>query len=268
MSEFITRRDMLRTTTLAGAGLALAACGNTPAHTPQKTSKQERSLPAESYPRHAVMASVFYIGEKASSANHGIDNVSTEWETDARKQFGGTDNPTQRTTRGLPEIPHLKENPFYLALPASEFGEKGVLPGARERSPWANQAAALPDDDSRSLFKGRWVQVTNPATGETAYGQWLDTGPGDDPDSVRDYGYTFGDSSAQPKNRFGLRAGIDLSPALASHLGIDPANGSAQVIWQFADTQDAEWWNPAETLAVPAGPWRDFPAIDNRTHWE
>lgn len=207
------------------------------------------------YPKHKVVATVFYVGEPASGANAGIDNISTEWETDARDCFGGLDDPWKRTPDGLPHFAP-KENPFYLALPASEVDDNGPIKGAREASPWASEAKNLPDDDSQSLFKGRWVEVSSVNGGRKVYGQWLDTGPGDNPEAVRDYNYVFGDGSQQPKNQYGLKAGIDLSPAMAFQLGFGIKEGSAEVVWRFVDQTD-----------VPDGLWTKYPAITPATHW-
>jgi hypothetical protein len=239
----------------------MAACGGEPTPEPGPTTPSvQPSNPekhtANRYPEHRVVATVFYIGEGASADNAGIDNISTEWESDARKTFGGVDDPNRRTADGLPKHPP-KENPFYFALPASEFDDNGPIKGAREASPWAKEAKALPDDDSLSLFKGRWIAVHRAGSDKMVYGQWLDTGPGDDPSAVRDYKYVFGDSKQKPKNKFGLKAGLDLSPAMAHQLGFGIDEGSSDVVWQFVEEKD-----------VPNGLWRKYKAIDKRTHWD
>lgn len=267
----MSRRDILIMGMAGVSAVAVAACGGSGESTvpsPQSTSPDirptaiatpeatTRTPEAAKYPAHNVVATVFYIGEEASDQNAGIDNISTEWESHAPTQFGGVDDPQARTADGLPrKVP--KENPFYFALPASEFDDNGPIKGAREASPWAAEASRLPQDDSQSLFKGRWVEVNRVGSNEKTYGQWLDTGPGDDAEAVRDYGYVFGDGEQRPRNQYGLKAGIDLSPTMAAQLGFDIESGSAEVTWHFVDDED-----------VPDGPWNKYPAIDNKTHWE
>ena len=252
MSEVLyTRRDVLKLSAGAVLGITIAGCGE---RTQEKAQTPEVTKSAEKYPEHQVIATIFYIGEQASASNAGIDNISTAWENDATKQFGGVDDPENRNQRGLPADFTPKENPFYVALPASEFDKNGLIAGARASSPWVDEISLLQFDES--LFKGRWVEVMNPETGEAVYGQWVDTGPSADPKGARDYEYVFGDGSVTPKNDFGLKAGIDVSPAMAHHLGFDIAIGGIEVVWRFVDPQD-----------IPDGPWRDFPPIDNKTHW-
>ncbi len=127
----------------------------------------------------------------------------------------------------------------------------GSKPGAREKSPWANEAVGEED----SLFKGKWVKVSRNQS--TAYAQWLDTGPTGQDQEATDYDYVFGDSNVKPKNHFGLKAGIDLSPTAAYALGFGQNEGSAEVTWSFIDEKD-----------VPDGVWKNYPAIDDKPHWD
>lgn len=200
----------------------------------------------EKYPRHRVEATIFWIGEGANKDNFGISNAATEWDEHAAIRFGGVDNP-----KGYPYSFQPKENPYYFALPASEIDSCALIPGARQKSPWHNEAAHL--KSNQSLFKGRWIRVVR--ENRAAYGQWLDTGPSNNPNAAKDYRYVFGDGSVPPKNHSGLHAGIDLSPTLAHRLGFGVVEGGAEVVWQFV--------NPGD---VPDGPWKKFPAIDNTTH--
>lgn len=261
MSEKTSRREFLhKSMQLLGSSLLLAACDKIPGMNMPETIKPEAC------PLHRAVATIFYIGEKAGKDNGYIDNISTEWDRHAPTRFGGVDNPKRRDARGLPLGFSPKENPFYFAVPASEFTEEGRIPGVWERSPWyqkdvveaARNGRPFPEDGSRSLFKGRWIKVTNPANGQEVYGQWLDTGPGEDPSSNQDYDYVFG--TGAPKKPFGkLGASLDVSPAMAHYLGFSIQEGGIPVDWQFVDEEE-----------VPSmGPWRskDFSPIDNYTYW-
>jgi hypothetical protein len=193
---------------------------------------------------HDIVASVFWIGEEAGPDNDYISNESTAWVSDSVSSFGGIDTPDTRN----PDNPYHpagfvpRENPFYIALPAGEYDENGLLPGAREKSPWADEAVP----ESGSLFKNRWVHVvsTNPdGLRSECYGQWEDVGPNEE----TDYGYVF--CNAPPENDFGLGAGIDVSPATAICLGFDGtvSRSSGTVSWRFIDAVD-----------VPPGPWLEI----------
>jgi hypothetical protein len=238
-----SRRAFLAAAFAVGTS-AVAACSRSEGGPRTASPENER------YPEHTVVATVFNVGEAASADNAYISNTGTSWDSDATATFGGFDNPEDRSAEGLPANFAPNHNPFYFALPADEFDENGIISGAREASPWAGE----PVGDGRSLFKGRWIQVTRGDS--TIYAQWLDCGPSDNPDGARDYDYVFGPSGARPKNRFGLKAGLDLSPAAAFNLGFGIAEGGAEVTWQFVDEAD-----------VPDGLWKQFPAIDNSTHW-
>jgi hypothetical protein len=256
-----SRRRFLMFAGMAAGSLALEACGaDSQSETvpiPEfPTTNQEPTEPSqEGYALHDnITATVFWIGEAADESNDFISNVPTAWDDDASQRFGGYDGAAgaDSSVRDVPRDEHgivteftPLHNPFYFALPAAEFDENGLIEGAREQSPWADE----PVSDDESLFKGRWVQVT--AGENTVFAQWMDVGP----NSEDDYGYVFGDGSQQPKNDFGLRAGIDLSPAAAISLGFD--DGGIEVSWQFVDAAD-----------VPDGPWSQYPPIDNKTHWE
>lgn len=226
----------------------------TPQPTPPSITEPTPSpAPANTYPLHAdITATYFWIGENASADNFGISNTSTEWDEQAGTHFGGIDDPYSRLTSGLPAAFTPLQNPYYFALPASEFNDNGLIPGAREASPWAAQASSL--NDNQSLFKGRWVKITRD-NGQTVYAQWIDTGPSNDGNQSTDYAYVFGNGTQKPANHAGLGAGIDLSPTIAYQFGMI-ATGESTVNWQFVDAAN-----------VPAGPWTQFPAINNQTYW-
>lgn len=201
-------------------------------------------IPNTKYIAHRdIVASVFWVGEEASEANNYINNVSSAWVSDWVGEFGGVDTPNKRNpdNRYLPLSFTPKENPFYLALPANEHDETGLLPGAREASPWGNEVVK-----NGSLFKNRWVLVTRTLPDghqATCFGQWEDVGP----NNPNQHDYVFGEAAVD--NQFGLGAGIDISPAMAICLQIegDIANASATVEWIFVDEED-----------VPYGPWSEI----------
>jgi hypothetical protein len=226
---------------VAAGALLLVSCGIA-------TRREDTSMP-EKYPSHSVTATIFWVGEGADSSNANIDNISTEWDSHADKSFGGIDDPYKRSSKGLPKF-KPKQNPYYIALPASEFDHNGLIKGAREHAPWYNGETG----QHASIFKGKWVKITR--NNNTVFAQWLDTGPGDDPTQTRDYSYVFGDSSATPRNKFGLKAGIDLSPTAAHDLGFSMKQGKANVTWRFVEEND-----------VPPGPWLDYPKINNKVYW-
>ena len=200
----------------------------------------------EKYSQHTVTASIYGIGEGADESNNFISNVPSAWSSNAVGEFGGVDN--MEGQRSFTP----KHNSFYYALPATEFNDSGLVPGAREKSPWASEIKNL--RSNTSLFKGRWVRVSRTVNGQvkTIYAQWQDVGPNEE----QDYGYVFGNGSQKPKNTFGVHAGIDLSPDIAKELGFTVAQGSASVTWSFVDSAN-----------VPNGLWKKYPAIDNKIRW-
>lgn len=248
----------------AGVGIALvAACGSSGTSESQESASISSSYTPEAaptetapsaetslFPAHAAVATVFNLGEVPTADNAYISNTETTWDNDPVERFGGIDDPEDRTADGLPTSFTPNHNPFYFALPADEFDETGLIASARESSPWANEQIG----DKESLFKGRWIKVAR--DDKTIYAQWIDCGPSDNPDGARDYQYVFGPSDAKPQNQFGLKAGLDLSPAAAYHLGFGVAEGGAEVTWQFVNDTD-----------VPEGLWKQFEPIDNEPHW-
>ena len=222
-----------------------------PAPSPASTSI---SAPTAKYPSHMVMATVFYIGEDASQANASISNATTEWDTNPVGRFGGIDNPRSRKADGTPSFTP-KHNPYYVALPASEFSDSGPIAAARKSSLWAAEAKSLGEE--KSLFKSRWVKVTKGS--KVVYGQWIDTGPSDDPSATQDYEYVFGGSNVKPRNTFGLKAGIDLSPSMAFTLSLDSNlnEASGMVTWSFVDA-----------ASVPPGNWKNFAPVNNQIYWQ
>ena len=136
----------------------------------------------------------------------------------------------------------LDENPYYLALP---FNNR------------------VPGFGGYGQCKNRWIEIICTATGKRAFGQWEDVGPWfindveyvfDETGSVRPFaeihkGETWniyrqrsGKGARKPRTVLN-GAGIDLSPKLASYLGI---KGKSRVKWRFVDSD-----------AVVSGPWTE-----------
>lgn len=187
----------------------------------------ERPSPEYQYPLHEnVTATVFWVGEDENTSNDFIHNRSSAWMSDWVTAYGGIDNRDNRCGY-MPCDFTPKENPFYFALPFSDYDENGLRP-AEELSvvPWYDGKVG----QGKSLLKNRWIEIT--FDGKKAYGQWEDVGPFADDDAA----YVFG--ADQPKEQ---RAGLDMSPALADYLNVD---GRATVNWRFVDEQevpDGEW---------------------------
>jgi hypothetical protein len=119
-----------------------------------------------------------------------------------------------------------------VALPYNDVTRGTTKPEARRAIPWFKQAFERP---GKSVLKGRWVAIKRGA--KICYAQWEDVGPSE----VDDFDYVFG--AANPRNTFGLKAGLDVSPAVWHYLGMDDNEVTA---WRFADVAD-----------VPSGPWTE-----------
>jgi len=209
-----------------------------PLHETNSTAQeQNRTTPSSpNYPLHEnITATLFWIGENESPDNHQITNVESAWDDNWLKHYGGVDTP-ERTTL----LPTFKpnENPFYFALPYSDFDDNG---NRREDAikviPWANEKTWKDDE---SMVKNRWIKIE--ANGKTAYAQWEDAGPFEYDDTA----YVFGTSA--PKSSYNNHAGLDLSPAVWIYLGFDTRNmdNQAKMNWQFVNRED-----------VPNGPWME-----------
>jgi len=184
------------------------------------------------YPVHEnITATVFWVGEGAGPENGNISNLSSAWDENWTKNFGGVDYPDARNGY-FPDGFTPLENPFYVALPYNDLDENGVRKsGALIHVYWASKHQQL--DPEMSTLKNRWVKIM--ANGKEVFAQWEDVGPfGED-----DWAYVFG--RAQSANKINNSAGIDLSPAVRDYLGL---SGMDKVAWQFVDYDD-----------VPPGPW-------------
>jgi hypothetical protein len=212
--------------------------------TPCTAIISESDPPAARFPRHEnVVATVFFVGED-EAVEGGIEhNSASAWDPAWETRYGGPDQPIGRSGY-CPATFIPKENPFYVALPYNDLDEFGQRrKEAPTAIPWfaesigAASADAGRDADggviAKSVLEHRWVEVTS--NRGRCYGQWESVGPILEDDVT----YVFG--NAPPRNTMAPKAGIDVSPAMASCLNIDE---TAVVSWRFVDVSD-----------VPVGPW-------------
>jgi hypothetical protein len=185
-----------------------------------------------------VVTTVFWVGEGADASNEFISNAQSAFDGKWQQHYGGVDAPRPR--RGYhPAAFTPLENPFYFALPYSDFTDGGARKANAARViPWAASRAFGP---AESMVKNRWIRVTAPRTGTACYAQWQDAGPG----VYDDFQYVFGTSA--PANPFvldgvGLSSALDISPAVRDCLG------------ERADVLRLDWRFVAES-EVPPGPW-------------
>lgn len=188
---------------------------------------------AELYPWHKdIPTTMFWVGEPADASNGYISNVSSAWDDNWVKVFGGVDDPNKRCGYNPCGFQPL-QNPFYGALPVGDYTDKGPKPESQLKMiPWHKKP--LEDDDSD--LKNYWIEDTfdNGKEVKVVYIQWEDVGPVYD----NDWNYVFG--TARPKN---AQSGLDLSPAAADYLGLD---GKGNTTWRFVKESD-----------VPDGPWKE-----------
>ncbi len=185
----------------------------------------ETAIPMSSFKK--TIPTVFWVGEDANGENSYIDNYGSYWDEEWMKHFGGLDSPKHRDGY-FPAGFKPKQNPFYVALPFAEVDRDGNLKEAAKRIPGFGEGR-------EPLTRNRWVEIRY--KGKSCYAQWQDVGPfGED-----DFDWVFGDAQ-KPKNREGLKAGLDISPAAAQYLGVED---SARTEWRFVDEAQ-----------VPGGPWK------------
>ncbi|MDQ3008884.1 MAG: hypothetical protein M3Q81_04800 [bacterium] len=175
-------------------------------------------------------ASIFWVGEASDASNAFIANDRSAWDTGWQESFGGVDDPDNRCGFNPCDFTPL-ENPFYFALPYNDLDRAGNRKDSARLVPWFAEKQQL-----KSVIKNSWVEFRR--IGTTCYAQWQDVGPLESDD----FEYVFGD--AQPKNLFGVKAGIDVSPAVRDCLKMTT---NEMVSWRFVDEAD-----------VPAGPWKQI----------
>lgn len=201
---------------------------------PPKQKKDER------YPIHKdIISTVFWVGEEASNENNYISNKSSAWDSDWVESFGGVDNPDERNG-WFPKDFIPKENPFYVALPYSDYDENGRKENVT-KIPWYREELVK----NGSFIKNRWVKIIKAK--RECYAQWENSGPflSDDSD------YVFG--NRRPRNKWGQGAGIDISPAVRDCLGVGL---TSTIDWQFVDENE-----------VPDGPWK-LVITSSNPRWE
>lgn len=192
---------------------------------PAPASVAPTPQPTISFSHSDVTTTLFWIGEDATADNNNIHNSSSAWVEDWVGAYGGIDNPTVRSGY-LPTGFTPKENPFYIALPYNDLDLNGV------RKSTAAKCGA--SSSEYSWCKNSWLAIR--CNGKIAYGQWEDAGPnGED-----DVNYVFGNS--QPLNQFDSKAGLDVSPAISTFLGLSGVN---KCDWAFVAAS-----------TVPDGPWK------------
>ncbi len=183
-------------------------------------------------------ASIFWVGEAADESNAFIPNDKSAWDTQWQERYGGIDSPDDRCSYH-PCAFTPQENPFYFALPYNDLDARGQRKASAEKIPWFQSY-----QNEKTVLKNRWVSIT--FEGTTCYAQWQDVGPL----KTDDFAYVFG--NGQPTNTFGVKAGIDVSPAVRDCLGM---RTNEIVAWKFvADHQ------------VPPGPWKEI-VTSSAVHW-
>lgn len=176
-----------------------------------------------------ALATVFWVGEIADPENAYIPNDKSAWDSYWQEHYGGIDTPEERCGyRPCAFVP--QENPFYIALPYNDLDDAGNRKASAAQIPWFTQTQHL-----GTVLKNTWVELRLGSA--RCYAQWQDVGPIE----TDDFAYVFGSST--PKNTWGERAGIDLSPAVRDCLAME---SNQEVYWRFV--------NEAE---VPSGPWKE-----------
>jgi hypothetical protein len=176
-----------------------------------------------------IITTVFWVGESADSSNAYISNTASAWDDKWQAHYGGVDNPDRRQGY-FPAAFTPKENPFYVALPYND------LNGLGNRKPTANGCPNSQNTDMAqySWCKNAWVAISH--NGTTVSAQWEDVGPLHEADLT----YVFGKSA--PKNTWGMKAGLDVSPAVRDYLGLKDVD---KIDWRFISSNE-----------VPSGPWK------------
>lgn len=150
--------------------------------------------------QNAVVTTVFWAGEAASSDNGNISNAASAWDDSWADHSA-------------------KENPFYFALPYNDFSETSTRNTTAKNCLNANQ----PKLKHYSWCKNTWIEITS-STGKITYAQWEDVGPYQEDD----INYVFGTS--KPLNKVDSKAGLDVSPAVRDYLKLKDVDKTS---WKF-----------------------------------
>jgi hypothetical protein len=197
--------------------------------------------PYTSYPIHKnITTTIFWVGEKANRHNGYIPNMDSAWDMRWVEHYGGVDTPNDRSGY-YPASFIPKENPFYFALPYTDYGSSGRKRSAYNHIPWSHEKEAWHKNES--MCKNRWIMITHES--RIAYAQWEDAGPFQN----NDVNYVFG--TARPANKINNNAGLDVSPAVRDYLGLSDID---YVDWVFVEEED-----------VPNGPWKKIITNSNIT---
>ena len=175
-----------------------------------------------------ILTTYFWVGEQSGPDNGFIPNAASTWDEQWQTHYGGVDDPVHRNNY-QPAAFTPKENPFYFALPYSDIDSNG------KRKPSATSCPNAAPHSTYSWCKNSWVAISH--GGKIAYAQWEDAGPF----SEDDIDYVFG--TAEPKNKQGAKAGLDVSPAVKDYLGLSDVD---RCDWGFVDASN-----------VPEGPWKN-----------
>jgi|GEM_PF-1204236 len=194
------------------------------------------------YPWHNnAYTTQFYIGTPGTTG-------AGAWDMNLLKHYGGIDDPIKRNGY-YPLNFKPKENPFYYALPYSDFDSNGIRRTNTIKIPWYTQVS-----QSTSLVKNRWIEVKY--KNKTCYGQWEDCGPvASDHLECDDFAYVFGNAQ-QPSitpTKENFKPALDVSPSMSDCLGMDAPNDLV-----FGHTDDYTSWRFIDEADVPAGPWKEI----------
>ena len=189
--------------------------------------KQPIKKSAKIYKR--TITTYFWVGEGATKDNNFISNASSAWDGNWLKHYGGVDSPRHRCGY-KPCAFKPKENPFYVALPYNDLDIDGRRKESAKLIPWYRE-----NSDKTSILKNRWIEIVYREN--RCYAQWEDVGPLE----TDDFDYVFGNSPSI--NMFGVKAGMDVSPAVWDCLKLDDND---YIAWRFVDESE-----------VPPGPWKE-----------
>ncbi len=201
------------------------------------------SIQSQDYTVHKnITVTIFWIGENLNENNRYTRNDVSAWDNKWIEHYGGIDYPDKRNGFYPAGFKPL-ENPFYFALPYSDFDLSGKRKNkVYSKIPWIKEKNW---NNTESMCKNRWIKITRGSN--IAYAQWEDVGPF----KMNDAGYVFG--MAKPVNKLNNSAGLDVSPAVRDYLGL---NGMDRIDWQFIDNNK-----------VPSGPWKQIIST-NQIFWE
>jgi hypothetical protein len=196
-----------------------------------KTPSATLSVNTPTFTHSNIITTEFWVGEPSDASNGYIANAQSAWDGSWQSHYGGIDNPNNRSGY-FPASFKPKENPFYFALPYNDINEAGKRKSNAKFCPNSTISSLA----NYSWCKNAWIKIRY--QGKVAYAQWEDVGPFEEDDSS----YVFG--NAMPKNKEGEKAGLDVSPAVSTLLGL---HGKDNCDWSFVDFNN-----------VPNGPWRQI----------